>query len=81
MVIFSFIYILQEYIEIIWKCLANMNSRGQNLFLHRARAQILKVPKYIFWVSEFFAIQYTLRYLCEERTLEILLQNTMYFVR
>jgi hypothetical protein len=34
-----------------------------------------------FWVSIFFAKQYTVRYLCEERTLEILLQNTMYFVR
>jgi hypothetical protein len=29
--LFSFIYILQEYIEIIRRYLANMNSRGKNL--------------------------------------------------
>jgi hypothetical protein len=29
--LFTFIYILQEYIEIIQRYLANMNSRGKNL--------------------------------------------------
>jgi hypothetical protein len=66
--LFSFIYILQEYTEIIRKYLANMDSRSQNLFLHPSEHELIfwKFQSTYFWVSNFFAKQYTLRYLCEE---------------
>jgi hypothetical protein len=35
--LFSFIYILQEDIEIIQKYLASLDSRGENLFLHLSK--------------------------------------------
>jgi hypothetical protein len=44
-------------------------------------AKICNFQNMYFWVSIFFAKQYIVRYLCEERTLEMLLQNTMYFGR
>jgi hypothetical protein len=58
---------LQEYIEIIRKCLANKDSRGKNLFLHPSMSSFLKFSKYIFSSLNFF---------CQTIQLDIYLRNT-----